>query len=113
MPCLLCFYESRVVWSGVVHFIIFPSRLEERLAESQASSARVRELEGTTKDLERQLNDRDNRVRFLLVFCTLRGIYICSFSIVLINSTSFLLNKLFSKYELVIQMILFSDYSTF
>ncbi|KAL5103966.1 hypothetical protein TcWFU_007573 [Taenia crassiceps] len=40
--------------------------LEERLTESQASVSRVRELEGTVKEYERQLNDRDSRITLLL-----------------------------------------------
>ncbi|KAL5965907.1 Keratin type I cytoskeletal 12 [Taenia solium] len=40
--------------------------LEERLTESQASVSRVRELEGTVKEFERQLGDRDSRITLLL-----------------------------------------------
>ncbi len=37
-------------------------RLEQRLLEAQSSGARVRELETANKEMQRHLDDRDDRV---------------------------------------------------
>ncbi len=40
-------------------------RLEQRLLEAQSSGARVRELETANKEMQRHLDDRDDRVSLL------------------------------------------------